>query len=52
MVRNPGVMQVDGGGTELDEQALIDAVTKQQVAEGVKSTDRSARIGNETSSRG
>jgi len=48
MVRNPGVMQVDGGGTELDEQALIDAVTKQQVAEGVKSTDRSARIGNET----
>ena len=48
MARNPGVMQVDGGGTDLDEQALIDAVTKQQVAAGVKSTDRSARIGNET----
>jgi hypothetical protein len=48
MVRNPGIMQIDGGGSELDEQALIDAVTKQQVAAGVKSTDRSARIGNET----
>ena len=48
MARNPGVMQVDGGGTELDEKALIAAVTKQQVAAGVKSTDRSARIGNET----
>lgn len=47
----PGVMQVDGGGNELDAKALLDAVTKQQVAAGVKSTDRTARVGNETAAQ-
>jgi hypothetical protein len=44
-------MQVDGGGNELDAKALLDAVTKQQVAAGVKSTDRTARVGNETAAQ-
>ena len=48
---NPGVMQMSDGGGELDEKTLIDAITKQQVAAGIKSTDRSARIGNETASQ-
>jgi len=48
MARNPGVMQVSDGGRELDAKVLLDAVTKQQVAEGIKSTDPSARIGSET----
>ena len=51
MARNPGVMQVDGGGTNLDAKALLDAVTKQQVAAGVKSTDPSARVGSETAAQ-
>jgi hypothetical protein len=50
MARNLEVMQIDDGGGELDAKALIDAITKQQVAAGVKSTDRSARIGDETAS--
>jgi hypothetical protein len=50
MARNPGIMQIDGGGGELDAKVLLDAITKQQVAAGVKSTDRSARVGNETAS--
>jgi hypothetical protein len=41
-------MQLDDDGSGLDAKALLDAVTKQQVAAGVKSTDRSARVGNET----
>lgn len=44
-------MQVDGGGGELDAKALMDIITKQQVAAGVKSTDRSARIGSETAAQ-
>jgi hypothetical protein len=44
-------MQVDGGGNEFDAKALLDAVTKQQVAAGVKSTDRTARVGNETAAQ-
>ena len=50
MARNLDIMQIDGGGGELDAKALLDAITKQQVAAGVKSTDRSARIGDETAS--
>ena len=48
---NPGVMQVDGGGNELDPKVLLDAVTKQQVAAGIKSTDPSARVGSETAAQ-
>jgi hypothetical protein len=44
-------MQVSDGGGELDAKALLDAVTKQQVAAGIKSTDRSARVGNETAAQ-
>jgi hypothetical protein len=44
-------MQVDGGGVELDSKVLLDTVTKQQVAAGVKSTDPSARIGTETAAQ-
>jgi hypothetical protein len=51
MAVNRETMQIDGGGAELDGQALIDAVTRQQVAAGIKSTDRSARIGNETAAQ-
>jgi hypothetical protein len=51
MARNPGVMQVSDGGGELDAKVLLDAVTKQQVAAGIKSTDRSARVGNETAAQ-
>ena len=50
MVYQPGIMQVDEGGIDLNQQTLMDAITKQQVAAGVKSTDPSARIGNETAS--
>ena len=45
---NPGVMQVDGGSTNIDTATLVAEITKQQVADKVKSTDRNARIGNET----
>ena len=51
MVYQPGIMQVDGDGTGLDAKVLLDTVTKQQVAAGVKSTDPSARIGTETASQ-
>ena len=51
MARNPGVMQVSDGGGDFDAKALLDAVTKQQVAAGVKSTDRSARVGSETAAQ-
>lgn len=47
----PGVAQIDGGGSELDQKALVDIITKQQIATGVKSTDPAARIGNETQSQ-
>ena len=50
MARNPGVMQVSDGGSELDYNALAQIITQRQVAAGVKSTDRTARIGNETAS--
>lgn len=50
MVYQPGIMQVDEGGIDLNQQTLMDAITKQQVAAGVKSTDPSARIGSETAS--
>lgn len=51
MARNPGVMQIsDGGGVELDYNELVKTITQRQVAAGVKSTDRTARIGNETAS--
>lgn len=50
MARNPGVMQVDGGGAELDYNELAKIITQRQVAAGIKSTDRTARIGNETAS--
>ena len=45
---SPGLMQASDGGGDFDTKTLVDAVTKQQVAAGVKSTDKSARIGNET----
>lgn len=48
---NAGIMQVSDGGAELDPKVLLDAVTKQQVAAGIKSTDPSARVGNETASQ-
>ena len=48
---NPGVMQVSDGGGELDPKVLLDAVTKQQVAAGIKSTDPSARVGSETAAQ-
>jgi len=51
MARNPGLMQVADGGAELDYEALVETITKRQVALGVKSTDRTARIGNETASQ-
>lgn len=41
---------VDGGGAELDYNVFVDTITKRQVAAGVKSTDPTARIGNETAS--
>jgi hypothetical protein len=50
MARNPGVMQVSDGGDELDYSALAKIITERQVAAGVKSTDRTARIGSETAS--
>ena len=50
MARNPGVMQVDSGGGDLDYNELAKIITQRQVAAGVKSTDRTARIGNETAS--
>jgi hypothetical protein len=39
---------VDGGGADLDYNELAKIITQRQVAAGVKSTDRTARIGNET----
>ena len=51
MVYKPGIMQVDDGGSAFNEAALLDIITKQQVAAGVKSTDPSARIGSETASQ-
>lgn len=50
MARNPGLMQVADGGGELDYNELAKIITQRQVALGVKSTDRTARIGNETAS--
>lgn len=41
---------VDGGGADLDYNALAKIITQRQVAAGVKSTDPTARIGNETAS--
>jgi uncharacterized protein (DUF433 family) len=42
---------VDGGGVELDYNALADIITQRQVAMGIKSTDPTARIGSETASQ-
>lgn len=42
---------VDGGGTELDYNVFVDTITQRQIAAGVKSTDPTARIGNETASQ-
>lgn len=50
MVYQPGIMQVDEGSYFDISQGLIDLITEQQVAAGVKSTDLNARIGNESSS--
>jgi hypothetical protein len=47
----PGIAQIDGDGTGLDSAVLLDAITKQQVAAGVKSTDPSARVGTETAAQ-
>lgn len=47
----PGIQQVDGGGVELDYNVFVDTITQRQVAMGVKSTDPTARIGNETASQ-
>jgi hypothetical protein len=51
MARTPGIAQVDGGGAELDYNALADIITQRQVALGIKSTDPKARIGSETASQ-
>jgi hypothetical protein len=45
-------MQVDNGGADIElSQGLIDLITEQQVAAGVKSTDPEARIGSESASQ-
>jgi hypothetical protein len=51
MARNPGLMQISDGGGELDYNELAKIITQRQVALGVKSTDPTARIGNETASQ-
>jgi hypothetical protein len=42
---------VDGGGADLDYNALAEIITQRQVALGIKSTDPTARIGSETASQ-
>jgi hypothetical protein len=50
MERNLAAQLVDGSGDGLDYNALVEIITQRQVASGVKSTDRTARIGDETAS--
>lgn len=50
MVYQPGIMQVDEGSNFDVSQGIIDLITQQQIAAGVKSTDPNARIGSESSS--